>query len=179
MLSLAALANWEAAVLASIGGATGSVADQDGQITRSGMYAEYPAIFDTYLELISKPSGDAATALEALKRVVFLAWYAFKALPTLSGMAELPESAVRQAMSELERAIVAGRTDDELRRMLAWYRQDFGYVFDHFGPVRGLDAFIGEVVSDAMWHDHGNAARFSGRGQLGKYWTAALARRPG
>ena len=44
VLSLEALANWESAVLASIRGATGTIEERDAQITRSGMYAEYPAI---------------------------------------------------------------------------------------------------------------------------------------
>ena len=53
MLSLAALANWEMSVLASIAGATGTLEERDAQITRSGMYAEYPAIFAGYFELAS------------------------------------------------------------------------------------------------------------------------------
>jgi hypothetical protein len=173
VLSLAALANWEAAVLASIHGATGTPEERDAQITRSGMYAEYPAIFNTYLELVTL-GDDPAAVLEALKRAVFLAWYSFKEPSFDSGIAELPESAVRDLMDALDRAIAGGRTDGELQWMLAWYADQFGYVFEHFGPVRRLEGFIdGLSARDAYGH-RGEAGQFVGRGQLGAYWKAVL-----
>src|SRR4051812_13734539 len=171
MLSLSALASWEAVILASIRGASGTVEERDAQITRSGMYAEYPAIFATYLEL-SRLADDPATALEALKRAVFLAWHAFTAPSVFSGIAELPESAVREVMGVLDHTIAAGDADDELRSMLAWYRQEFGYVFDHFGPVRELDAFICDTDPTTEHSRPVDAARYRGRGQMGSYWDS-------
>ena len=100
MLSLTALAGWEMAVLGSISGATGTIDDRDAQITRSGMYAEYPAIFAGYLEL-ALDADDPDAALEALKRALFIAWYGFQVPSTVSGIAELPESAIRQLMTAL------------------------------------------------------------------------------
>lgn len=173
MLSLAAVANWETAVLASITGATGTPDERDAQITRSGMYAEYPAILSAYLELLHL-ADDRAIVLEALKRLVFLCWYAFSEPSTESGISELPESSVREVMWELDTAIVAGRTDDELRWMLARYDAVFGYVFEHFGPVRRLATFIAGV-SPADTPQRGVCPRqFAGRGQLGVYWQRLL-----
>jgi hypothetical protein len=170
VLSLDALANWEMAVLASIRGASGSAAERDAQITRSGLYAEYPAIFGAYLELV-RLAADETIALEALKRVVFLAWWAFSAPSIDSGIAELPESSVREVMQLLESAIAGGRTDDELKSMLAWYHSRFGYVFEHFGPVRDLEDFVADVpVAEAQARVL--AGSFAGRGQLGVYWSA-------
>lgn len=171
VLSLAALANWEAAVLASIRGATGSVAEKDAQITRSGMYAEYPTIFRAYIDLMHD-ADNPATRLEALKRAVFLAWYSFNALPVVSGIAELPESSVRDVMRELDAAIASQRADDELRRMLRVYRETFGYPFEHFGPVRLLDQFLDEEPSTGEAPSSAGAAAFEGRGQLGEFWRA-------
>lgn len=170
MLSVTALANWEMAVLASIGGATGTIEQRDAQITRSGMYAEYPAIFAAYLDLVL--DGDDAESLEALKRAVFIAWYGFRAPPTSSGIAELPESAIRRLLEGLDDAIARGRTDDELRVMLAWYDREFGYVFEHFGPVRALPTFIAGVDTRQVDVLRSAATRFSGRGQLGRYWAS-------
>lgn len=172
MLSLAALANWETAVLASIRGATGSVEQKDAQITRSGMYAEYPAIFRTYIDL-AQSADDPATRLEALKRAIFLAWYSVNALPVVSGIAELPETDVRDVMRELDAAIVAHRTDDELRRMLLWYRDNFGYPFELFGPVRHLDEFLEGATLNGAPQAVGSD-RFKGRGQLGEYWSLVV-----
>jgi hypothetical protein len=174
MLSLAALANWEAAILASIHGAVGTPEERDAQITRSGMYAEYPAIFSTYLELV-RMADDPATVLEALKRAVFIAWYSFKEPSFESGIAELPESAVRDLMDSLDRAIAGERTDDELRWMLAWYQDLFGYVFEHFGPVRTLEGFTDGLSATDAYEHRSEVPRFAGRGQLGTYWKTVLS----
>jgi hypothetical protein len=173
MLTLQALANWEAAVLASLKGAAGTVEERDAQITRSGLYAEYPAIFGTYND-IARDADDEATALEALKRAVFIAWYGFTEPPVQSGIAELPESAIRATLEALDLAIRSGRADDELRWMLAWYHASFGYVFEHFGPVRALDEFIADVPANEALAHREERGRFAGRGQLGVYWTAVL-----
>lgn len=172
MLSLSALAGWEMAVLGSIRGATGEIDDRDAQITRSGIYAEYPAIFAGYLELVFD-ADDSAIAAEALKRAVFIAWYGFMALPTVSAIAELPESAIRTLMSALGDAITAREADDELRVMLARYVGEFGYVFEHFGPVRGLDELIADVTAAQITALAAGASRWTSRGQLGEYWAAA------
>ena len=158
------------AVLASIRGASGTAQERDAQITRSGMYAEYPAIFSAYLELVHL-SGDEAISLEALKRAVFLAWYSFKVPSIESGIAELPESSVRDVMQSLGSTIAGRRTDDELRLMLAWYHVQFGYVFEHFGPVRDLESFVDGVAMEEIGAQLGLDAAFADRGQLGVYWT--------
>ena len=137
------------------------------------MYAEYPAILSAYLEL-RRLADDPAIALEALKRLVFLCWYAVSEPSIESGISELPESSVREVMRELDAAIAAERADDELRMMLARYDAVFGYVFEHFGPVRRLGAFIAGV-SAANIPPPGVATRqFAGRGQLGRYWQHLL-----
>jgi hypothetical protein len=170
MLSLTALAHWEMTVLASIAGAIGTIEERDIQITRSGMYAEYPAIFAAYLELVL--DGDDAEALEALKRATFIAWYGFHAPPTESGIAELPESAIRRLLAALDDAIIAGRTDEELRLMLAWYDARFGYMFEHFGAVRALTDFVAGVDQHQIAALCSDTDRFAGRGQLGRYWAS-------
>lgn len=173
MLSLEALANWESAVLASIHGATGSVDERDAQITRSGMYAEYPAILGAYVELIEL-SGDPRIELEALKRAVFLVWYSFTQLPVDSGIAELAESSVRRVFDLLESELRGHHADDELRWMLAWYRRVFGYVFDHFGVARSIDEAAGTTSTDDARRQLA-ASHFGGRGQLGDYWRSIIA----
>jgi hypothetical protein len=169
-LSLEALANWEAAVLARISGATGTPDERDAQITRSGLYAEYPAIIRSYFE-VTGPQPE--TDLEVTKRTLFLIWHSFKALPVDSGIAEVAESTVRKVFSDLENTIANGDADDELRWMLAWYRDSFPEPFDTFGPVRNLDAFIRDVSTiDAV--ENLRSSPFSGRGQLGLYWSSLL-----
>lgn len=169
-LSLEALANWEAAVLARISGATGTPDARDSQITRSGLYAEYPAIIRAYFE-VEGPQPE--TDLEVTKRTVFLIWHSFKALPVDSGIAEVAESTVRKVFADLDYSIANDEADDELRWMLAWYRDTFPEPFDTFGPVRSLDSFIRDIsTADAL--DGLRASNFTGRGQLGLYWSSLL-----
>jgi hypothetical protein len=169
-LSLDALANWEAAVLARISGATGTPDERDAQITRAGLYAEYPAIIRSYFE-VSGPEPE--TSLEVIKRTVFLVWNSFKALPVDSGISEIAESTVREVFARLDAAIGGGRADDELRWMLAWYYDSFPEPFDTFGPVRQLDEFIRDVSAEqALEHLRGSA--FRARGQLGMYWSSLV-----
>lgn len=160
-------------MLASIAGATGTVDERDAQITRSGMYAEYPAIFGEYLAL-AQSSADEATALEALKRGVFLAWWSAFALPVETGLAELPETEVRELMKALDSAIRSGHVDEELRLMLAWYRDAFGDVFEHFGPVRSLDTFIRDVSTSDVRARMPVVTKTADRGQMGRYWRRSL-----
>jgi len=169
-LSLDALANWEAAVLARISGARGTPDERDAQITRSGLYGEYPAIIRSYLEA---QGLEPETSLEAVKRTVFLVWHSFKVLPVDSGISEVAESTVRGVFTTLEYLIATGVADEELRWMLAWYRDSFPEPFDTYGPVRNLDSFIRDVsTEDAL--ENLRASGFTGRGQLGMYWSSLL-----
>lgn len=168
-LSLEALANWEAAVLARISGATGTPDARDAQITRSGLYAEYPAIIRSYFEA---EGPEPETSLEVTKRTVFLVWHSFKALPVDSGISEVAESTVRDVFGALDH-MIANDADEELRWMLAWYRDSFPEPFDTYGPVRNLDAFIRDVsTADAL--ENLRESQFTGRGQLGMYWSSLL-----
>jgi hypothetical protein len=160
-------------VLASIRGATGTIDERDAQITRSGMYAEYPAIIRAYYEIFSGSESNAHR-LEALKRAVFLVWYSFTAASTDTGISELAESFVREILSSLEWSIEHGPTDEELRMMVAWYRDAFGAPFEFFGPVKGLDAWIRDVSSDDA-RTSLTGSHWTGRGQLGLYWAATLS----
>ena len=55
--------------------------------------------------------------------------------------------------------------------MLAWYHSQFGYVFEHFGPVRGLPGLIHGVTPTALAALTATAGRFAKRGQLGRFWS--------
>ena len=171
MLSLSSLAGWEEAVLASLRGASGPVDVRDRQIERSGLYGEYPAIVRAYMELFA----DAESATEATKRAAFLVWRGAMALPSESGIADLPDGTSRAVVAELDARVRRGAADEELRWMLAWYCVDGRHVFELYGGTPRLLAFADAVAGDA-WRAAGiTPARMAGRGQLGMYWTALSA----
>jgi hypothetical protein len=167
--TLSALAGWEDAILASIGGATGTIEERDAQVQRSGIYAEYPAILACYLDrLVSE-----ADHTEALKRAVFLVWWSAIEPPPLSGISELPERYARETMQTLESVALCGELDDEFRAMLAWYHSILAAPFDLFGAERYVPEAIRGLTRDA-WRSQFHTSQFQQRGQLGRYWRSVL-----
>ena len=172
-LSLDPIAGWEAAVLASIAGATGTLDERDAQIARSGFYGEYPAILEAYVALFA----DAGMGLEALKRAAFIAWYGGASAPCVSAIRALPEHAVRATVAELERRVQRGGGDDELRWMLAWYGGQGPWVLDLYGTTSAVPDFVGDWPADAWSRARIAPASLMNRGQLGQYWRALVAGR--
>ena len=171
MLGLSSLSGWEEAVLASVGGATGTLEERDAQIERSGLYGEYPAIVSAYIEHFS----DAESALEALKRAYFLVWRGAMAPPAESGIASVPDGTIRLVIDELDAWARRGATDAELRWMLGHYHGVGPTVLELYGASAQLVRLAADTGGDA-WRAAGFAkASMAGRGQLGRYWTALAA----
>ena len=171
MLSLSSLAGWEDAVLASIAGTTGTLDERDSQIERSGLYGEYPAILHAYMELFSDPDS----ALEALKRAVFLVWRAAMASPADSGIAPLPDGTVRVVIDELDAWARRDAADGELAWMLGHYHALGPTVIELYGASPRLIALAESAGPDA-WRTAGlTAAAMARRGQMGRYWSTLAA----
>lgn len=171
MLSLTSLAGWEEAVLASLRGASGTLEERDRQIERSGLFGEYPAILSAYVELFADPES----ALEALKRALFLVWHSSIAAPATTGIASLPEATTRSVIQELEARIRAGTMDEELAWMLGWYVAGGRFVLELYGATARLLAFAESTPPDAWRSRSITHDTMRQRGQMGHYWTT-LAR---
>lgn len=171
MLSLTSLAGWEEAVLASLRGASGTLEERDRQIERSGLFGEYPAILSAYVELFA----DRESALEALKRALFLVWHSAIAAPATTGIASLPEATARSVIQELEARIRAGATDEELAWMLGWYVSGGRFVLELYGATSRLIDYAESTPPGAWRTAPITEATMRQRGQMGHYWTA-LAR---
>lgn len=171
MPSLDALAGWEAAVLASLRGAKGTIEERDRQITRAGLYAEYPAIVRSYLDLLA----DDRAAPEALKRAVFIVWLSTIEPSPYSGVSEIPEGLAREIMQELDDRARTGVLDDEFGLMLAWYRSILPAAFELYGADESTAAATSGVPHDG-WRRSFVPEQFTNRGQLGTYWQSLLAR---
>ena len=172
MLSLSSLAGWEDGVLASVRGASGTPDERDAQIERSGLYGEYPAIVNAYIEHFS----NAETSLEALKRSYFLVWRGAMATPADSGIAPLPDGTIRNVIDELDAWGRRGATDAELRWMLGHYHAVGPSVLELYGASPRLVRVAAEVGGDAWRSAASGRASMVGRGQLGRYWSALLER---
>jgi len=174
MLSLSSLAGWEEAVLASIAGATGTPDERDSQIERSGLYGEYPAIVNAYIEHFSDPE----TALEALKRAYFLVWRSAMATPSESGIAPLPDGTIRVVIDELDAWARRDSLDDELRWMLGHYHARGPSVLELYGASPRLVRLAANEANHDRWRSVPGPGAMSGRGQMGRYWSTLLAESP-
>lgn len=166
VLSLTSLAGWEDAVLASLRGASGTLAERDRQIERSGLFGEYPAILGAYVELFADPESE----LEALKRAVFLVWRAAMAPSAATGIASLPEAASRTVITQLDAHVRRG-ADPELAWMLAWYVSGGRFVFELYGATAALLDFADATPADAWRSRPITPDAMRQRGQMGHYWT--------
>ena len=176
MLSLSSLAGWEEAVLASIAGATGTPDERDAQIERSGLYGEYPAIVNAYIEHFSDPD----TSLEALKRAYFLVWCSAMATPAETGIAPLPDGTIRVVIDELDAWARRDAADVELRWMLGHYHALGPSVLELYGASARLIRLAREAGATS-WHEVPlTPGSMTGRGQMGRYWTelAERSRKP-
>jgi hypothetical protein len=174
VLSLTSLAGWEEAVLASVAGASGSLAERDSQIERSGLYGEYPAIVHAYVELFSDPES----ALEAIKRAYFLVWRSAMASPADSGIPPLPDGTTRVVIDELDAWARRDEADEELEWMLAWYHALGPFVLELYGASPRL-LRLAEAVDAERWREVGvTTAAMMRRGQMGRYWSALATGAP-
>lgn len=171
MPSLDAIAGWESAVLASLRGAAGTIEERDRQITRAGLYAEYPTIVRSYLDLLA----DERAALEALKRAVFIVWLSIIEPAPDTGIAEIPERVAREVMHAIDQRTRTSGLDDEFTLMLAWYRSILPAAFELYGADVSTTAATSGVRPDD-WRHRFVPAQFTNRGQLGAYWRALLDR---
>jgi hypothetical protein len=169
MITLGALGAWEERLLRELGRRRGSLEDRDSELTRSGLYAEYAAVFGGYVE-IARDGDDPAERLEALKRAVFLTWYEGAEPAPLSGLAELPELAVRRTLELLEERCRHGELDRELEWMLPWYHAVAEHSLLRLPGLRSLEDRLG-TLDPSAWEQARGTDRLEGRGAMGRYWS--------
>jgi hypothetical protein len=167
VLSLASLAGWEEAVMASLRGTSGTLDERDRQIERSGLFGEYPAILNAYVELFADPES----ALEALKRAVFLVWHSAMAPSATTGIASLPDATARAVIEELDARVRPEFVDEELAWMLAWYVSGGRFVFELYGATSRLLDVADSTPPDAWRSRTVTQDSMRERGQMGRYWT--------
>lgn len=172
MLGLASLAGWENALLASIAGASGTPEERDAQIERSGLYGEYPAIVNAYVEHFT----NSETAHEAVKRAYFLVWRSAMAPPADTGIATLPDGTIRVVIDELDAMARRDETDSELRWMLGHYHAVGPTLLELYGASPRLVRLARAAGGDAWLEARADPRTMEGRGQMGRYWAPLLSR---
>lgn len=171
MITLRDLTAWEDRLFRQLAGHRGPMEARDAEWTRTGLYADYAAIFSGYVDL-AEAGLTPADRLEALKRAVFLVWYEGAEPAPLSGVTELPEGSVRRALSQLERLCIRKGFDRELQWMLPWYWRLADYALLRVPGLACLEEHLQRAPpdSDAWRHAPMMATDFEHRGRMGRYW---------
>ena len=102
----------------------GTIEDKIDQLANSGITDKYRQIHSEYSR-IAKKDG------EALKRALFIMWYALTEPTWLTGIGELDFDAEERITKLLNRRLAKNISDYELDWMLEYY-SGFGFAFERF-----------------------------------------------
>lgn len=128
-----------------------------------GIFDEYKLVHQAYARL-------AAQDVEALKRGLFLQWYALAEPNYLTGISDLDKEAENKVMDALNRHIDSGHADPELEWMLNYYAH-WDWIFETFETYKGFDARIVNDQNDTL-PESIDREQMKQRGQMGWYWNS-------
>src|SRR5690606_8650401 len=171
MITLRELSSWERRIGEIVRRQTGSLEEREQALVLQGVYAEYGAVFRSYVQLISEDDS----GLEALKRATFLVWYDAVEPACLTGIGELPETDVRLTLESLDRRCRASPVDAELQFMIPFDVSVAPFGIARVPGMANVEALAGSVREPAK-HLPRDARDFQGRGLMGEYWSALIDR---
>ena len=132
---------------------------------------ELKTVFVSYRQVHKQYSVLAKEQDEALKRGLFIQWYAITEPNYLTGIEQLDEEAEQSIIAIVEDKIQSNSLDSELRWMLNYYAT-WDHVFDRFNNRKGLVEFIVNRT-DGLPHDLViDKVAMNKRGQMGIYWNS-------
>jgi hypothetical protein len=128
-------------------------------------------VFALYRQVHNHYSDLAKGNDEALKRGLFIQWYAITEPNYLTGIKELDEVAEENIVDLIEEKIQNKSLDTELKWMLNYYAT-WDYVFDRFKNRKGLAELIvnrTDRLPEGLVIDK---EAMNKRGQMGTYWNS-------
>lgn len=128
------------------------------------VFASYKTVHQDYSVLAEQED-------EALKRGLFIQWYAITEPSYLTGIGELDENAEKTIIDLVEDKIINNALDCELRWMLNYYA-NWDFVFDRFKNRKGLAQLIANRTDALPKGLTIDKAAMNERGQMGTYWNS-------
>ncbi len=162
---------------------TGLMEQKHSQLVELNVFQRYAQIHKQYA-VLARTSAEMGEQIEALKRALFIQWYAPSEPSCFSGISELNRHVETDILQEVHAWIVQGKLDQELHWMLAWYYQISDFYFEYLeridSSLHPLLHYLKSLKGGARyWFSQSdgifeppNRATFGGRGQMGKYWSA-------
>ncbi len=108
--------------------------------------------------------------IEALKRGLFIQWYALSEPNYLTGISDLDEEVENKIFINLTAFIDTNRIDYELTWMFNYYAR-WDWIFERLSTFKGFDKKIVNEQNDKL-PDTIDRKAMDARGQMGKYWNS-------
>lgn len=138
----------------------GTMEDVENQLESLDTAGKYRTIYQDYNSFF-KSSND----LEALKRIIFIQWFAVSEPFAFTGISELNVKLERDNITFLIDLIAKRLIDEEFKKMIAHYYSISNWYF-------GAD-FKPSELAECIPEISGNSGLlFIDRGQMGRYWNA-------
>ena len=129
------------------------------------------AVFASYKQVHKNYSDIAKEDDEALKRGLFIQWYACTEPNYLTGIEELDEEAEQNIIDLIEKKIQNNSLDTEIKWMLNYYAT-WDFVFDRFKDRKGLAGLIANKTDELPFGLVIDKVAMNKRGQMGTYWNS-------
>jgi len=140
------------------------------QIQTEDMDKKLSEVFTSYKQVHLQYSLLAEDDSEALKRGLFIQWYALTEPNYLSGINEVDEQAELRIISLIDERIGNSTLDSELHWMLNYYAT-WDFVFQKFPEFSNLKEFVERAKPNRLPEKIERQA-MDKRGQMGKYWNS-------
>ena len=158
------LTNKETELRQKILSLNGTIEDKNKQVKNLGISNEYKIIHQKYAEL----SGEN---IEALKRGLFISWFAVSEPTFLTGIDELDENAQDKIVKEINERIKNETVDFELNWMINYYK-NWNYAFTRFAKY---ELFYAKIMSEEETEmPKIDKIKMENRGQMGIYWNSLI-----
>ena len=137
-----------------------------------GVFDSYKSLHQQYLILFDQAT-DPSIKVEALKRLIFLNWYALLEPSFLTGIGELDEETIYASFKRLNSYLLHDKLDHEFRWMLSYYSCWDWILLEYAEPqLAALTAFVKSVDTSISHFKQNRREEMNNRGQMGIYWQS-------
>jgi hypothetical protein len=112
---------------------------------------------------------DINSGLEALKRALFIQWYAMSEPSCYTGIFDTDPDAQVKVFNRLDEMTKHAKLDFELCYMLSWYYKVTDWYFDRQKNIPYLKKFLNETPYETPCF---RMSDFDNRGQMARYWQS-------
>ena len=137
--------------------------------------SKYHPIYQQYREIHFEYASQAEVSLEALKRAIFIQWYAFSEPSQLSGIGDLDSASMEKSMKALDLFLRTKPKENEFEWMLAHYIKVEEYPFTVnvvFTSILSLVELTNKLDTSPKYPKAINRDHMANRGCMGRYWNS-------